>query len=146
MNDDFNKKLKQITEMLGGNEKASENLSRLLSMLADSGNKDQSTATPSDTEVQKAKTESTTDNVESVPKLKAKDEEVRNNFPDNAEMLRTVKTIMDTMQNMNDPRINLLTAIRPFLSSNRQKKLGNCIRLFQMTQLTRLITESENTM
>ena len=61
-------------------------------------------------------------------------------------MLRTVKTIMDTMQNMNDPRINLLTAIRPFLSSNRQKKLGNCIRLFQMTQLTRLITESENTM
>ena len=55
MNDDFNKKLKQITDMLGGNEKASENLSRLLSMLADSGNKDQSTATPSDTEVQKLK-------------------------------------------------------------------------------------------
>ncbi|HPD01675.1 MAG TPA: hypothetical protein PLA01_10055 [Acetivibrio sp.] len=147
MNDDFNKKLKQITEMLGGNEKASENLAGLLSLLADSGSKPQSTAASADTKVQKVKAESNTDSTESVPKLKVKDEETgRNNFQDNAEMMRTVKVIMDRMQNMNDPRINLLTAIRPFLNNNRQKKLGNCIRLFQMTQLTKFMADSENTM
>lgn len=152
MNDDFNKKLKQITEMLGGNEKASENLSSLLSLLTNSNGKDQSTTASSNTEPQKVKTESNlkteanVGTVDSSPKLKIKDEEIsKNNFQDSAEMLRTVKTVMDTMQNMNDPRINLLTAIRPFLSSNRQKKVGNCIRLFQMTQLTKFMTDSENT-
>lgn len=147
MNDDFNKKLKQITEMLGGNEKASENLAGLLSLLADSSGKAQSTASSADTEAQKVKTESDTDTTESVPKFKAIDEETgRNKFQDNAEMMRTVRVIMDRMQNMNDPRINLLTAIRPFLNNNRQNKLGNCIRLFQMTQLTKLMADTENTM
>jgi|BioPla2DNA2_1021312.scaffolds.fasta_scaffold01095_6 hypothetical protein len=147
MNDDFNKKLKQISEMLGGNEKASENLSSLLSLLADSNGKDQSTTTSADTEVQKVKDESNTNTIDSIPKLKVKNEETsKNNFQNNAEMMRTIKTIMDTMQNMSDPRINLLTAIRPFLNNNRQKKLGNCIRLFQMTQLTKLMADTENTM
>jgi len=52
---------------------------------------------------------------------------------------------MDAMRNINDPRINLLTAIKPFLSSGRQKKLSNCIRLFQVTQITKLMSDPEKT-
>ena len=58
--------------MLGGNEKASENLSSLLSLLADSNGKDQSTTTSADTEVQKVKDESNTNTIDSIPKLKVK--------------------------------------------------------------------------
>jgi hypothetical protein len=50
---------------------------------------------------------------------------------------------MDVMRSINDPRINLLTAISPFLNNSRQKKIGNCVKLFQMTQVTRMMTEME---
>jgi len=76
-------------------------------------------------------------------KTKKEETSAQNNMDDNVEMMRKIKTIMDSMRNINDPRINLLTAIRPFLNSSRQKKISNCIKLFQMTQVTRMLTEME---
>lgn len=130
MNEDFNQKFKQFTEMLG-KEGMPDNLSGLLSMLANSSPKEQS--------AQKAKEDLPVSN-----EKPAREEKPENNeFQDNVEMVRKMKTLMDSLQNINDPRINLLTAIRPFLNKSRQKKVSNCIRLFQMTHLSRFFAENE---
>ncbi|MFZ5986122.1 MAG: hypothetical protein ACOYWZ_03230 [Bacillota bacterium] len=136
MNDDFNKRLKQFTDMLGS-ENMPENLSTLLSLLANSIGKEQTPPKASETEPlseEKVVSEEKTTKEEKIEK---------DEFKDNIEMMRKIKTIMDGFQNTNDPRVNLLTAIRPFLNNTRQKKIGNCIKLFQMSHIARLMSENE---
>jgi len=48
MSDDLNNKLKQLADMLNGNEKMSENLSSLISMLAKSSGNDKPAQTSSE--------------------------------------------------------------------------------------------------
>ncbi|HHV28440.1 hypothetical protein [Acetivibrio mesophilus] len=146
MNDDLNNKLKQLAEMLGGNEKMSDNLSGLLSMLANSSGNEKSTQAAPEEEPPKDGPPIKMKAYESPLTLNTKeDDSNKNELQDNVEMMRKVKDIMDTMRNNNDPRINLLTAIKPFLSNNRQQKISNCIRLFQVTQITKLMSDPEKT-
>lgn len=134
MNDEeLNTKFKQIAQMLGQeNVKVPDNLGSIISMLTNSSSKEQ---TPQKSEEQPPPQQ---DN-----KRKSEEPPIQNNMDDNLEMMRKIKTIMDNMRNINDPRINLLTAISPFLNNSRQKKISNCIKLFQMTQVTRMMTEME---
>lgn len=133
MNDDeLNVKFKQIAQMLGKeNVNVPDNLGSILSMLANSTPKEQA---PSKPEEQTSPPENRTTK-EELPS--------KNNIDDNMEMMRKVKVMMDGMRNVNDPRVNLLTAITPFLNNTRQNKIGNCIKLFQMTQMTRMMSEIE---
>jgi len=144
MSDDLNNKLKQLADMLNGNEKMSENLSSLISMLA---NLRAMTSPPKPHRRRNLQRRTFNENkspgfnkAENLPLQSDTKENERNidELQDNAEMMRRIKDVMDAMRNINDPRINLLTAIKPFLSSGRQKKLSNCIRLFQVTQITSL--------
>lgn len=134
MNDDeLNMKFKQIAQMLGKeNVNVPDNLGSILSMLANSSSKE---PTPQKSE----------DQTPTQPQNRVinEDSKAKNNLEDNMEMMRKVKTIMDSMRSVNDPRVNLLTAISPFLNNSRQKKIGNCVKLFQMTQVTRMMTEME---
>lgn len=134
MNDEeLNAKIKQIAQMLGQeNVKVPDNLGNIISMLANSSSKE---PPPQRSEEQPPP--------QNDDKPKKEEAPGQNNIDDNVEMMRKVKTIMESMRNMNDPRINLLTAIRPFLNTSRQKKISNCIKLFQMTQVTRMIAEME---
>ncbi|HOM02839.1 MAG TPA: hypothetical protein PLH43_08450 [Acetivibrio sp.] len=146
MSDDLNNKLKQLAEMLNSNEKMSENLSGLLSMLANSsGNEKSAQAAPKEEPSDDGAPMKIKAHDSPLPFDTKENERSSDELQDNVEMMRKVKDIMDTMRNINDPRINLLTAIKPFLSSNRQKKLSNCIRLFQVTQITKLMSEPEKT-
>lgn len=133
MNDDeLNIKFKQIAQMLGKeNVNVPDNLGSILSMLASSTPKDQSSSKP---EEQTSPPEN---------KITKEEPPSKNSMDDNMEMMRKVKVMMDGMRNVNDPRVNLLTAITPFLNNTRQKKIGNCIKLFQMTQMTRMMSEIE---
>lgn len=134
MNDDeLNMKFKQIAQMLGKeNVNVPDNLGNILSMLANSSSKEQ---TPQKPEEQTP--------IQPQNRVINEDSKAKNNLEDNMEMMRKVKTIMDSMRSVNDPRVNLLTAISPFLNNSRQKKIGNCVKLFQMTQVTRMMTEME---
>ncbi len=128
--DDLNIKFKQIAQMLGKeNVNVPDNLGSILSMLANSAPKEQAPPKQEDPQSTSEKKE---------PREEAS---AKNNNDDNLEMMRKVTTMMNGMRNINDPRVNLLTAITPFLNNTRQKKVGNCIKLFQMTQLTRMMTE-----
>jgi hypothetical protein len=128
MSDDLNKKIKQITDLLG-QESVPDNLKGLLNLLASSGGKEDSAPTRVNSEKD-----------EDAHPLK-ENSRSRNEIEENIDMVRKIKKVMDRVNSNNDPRVNLLTAVRPFLSSSRQKKLNNCIKLLHMTSMTRFLED-----
>ena len=125
MSDDLGKKVQQIVQMLG-QENAPDNLKELVALLATSlgskeDNADQIASSDAELEEKSSKTES----------------------PINADMLNTARKAMDRLNVGSDPRINLLHAIKPFMNTKRQKKIGSCIQLLQVASLSRLLNERE---
>jgi len=126
MSDDLNNKIQQIADILG-KENMPDNVKGLLSLLASSlGSKDEA---PGKTVSEEASSEE--------PVKKRLEPE------DDTETFRKVKKVLDKFNTGNDPRMNLLHAIKPFMNNKRQKKLNNCIQLLQMTSLTRLLNDHE---
>ncbi len=126
MSDDLNKKIKQIADILG-QDSMPDNVKGLLSLLG----------TPSTAR------EDTSSKPEEVP-VQKEENTSRSDMDDGMEMMMRVKKLMDNVNTVNDPRLNLITAIRPFLNSRRQQKLGNCMRLLQMSKVTRMM-DNKNT-
>lgn len=124
MSEDLSKKIKQITDMLS-QENMPENLKGLLSLLAGSGTGEEPSPKMS----------------ESHPAKEEKHE--RTDLEENIDMMRKIKKVMDRLNSNNDPRINLLFALRPFLNNRRQKKLNNCINLLRMSSLAKLMEDHE---
>lgn len=132
MSDDINKKIKQVTDILG-QEKLPENLMGLLSLLSTSGNKEDASRPQEEAPALKE-----------LPEPISKEEKVsRSELDDNIEFIRRAKKMMDKVSSPNDPRVNLLTAIKPFLNNSRQRKVGNCIKMLNMSRLTKLMDENE---
>ena len=124
MSEDLNKKVKQIADMLS-QENLPDNLKSLLSLLAGSGGGEESSPKTKEP-------------------LQAKEEGLeRSNLEDNIDMMRKIKKIMDRLNSSNDPRINLLSALKPFLNSRRQKKLNSCINMLRMSRLAKLFEDYE---
>jgi len=134
MSDDLNKKIKQITDILG-QEKVPDNLMGLLSLLTSSGNNEE--AAPSQ--------ESNPSSRELVALSPKEEKSCKNELEDNVDMIRKAKKMMDKIGGVhnNDPRVNLLTAVRPFLNNSRQRKVGHCIKMLSMSKLTRLMDEKD---
>jgi hypothetical protein len=130
MSDDLNKKIKQITDILG-QEKMPDNLKELLTMLTGSGSNDNAVLTrdesSKDSQVSPIKEEKTS----------------KNDLEDNLDMIRKAKKMMDKVTSHNDPRTNLLMAIKPFLNSTRQKRVNNCVKMLNMSQLTKLMEDND---
>lgn len=124
MSDDLSKKIKQITDLLS-QENMPENLKGLLSLLAGPGGKEETQTKPVD------------------PPALTENNQNKSEVDDNVEMMRKIKKVMDRLNTNNDPRINLLNAIKPYLNTRRQKKLDSCIRLLQVTSLAKLMEESD---
>lgn len=125
MSDDLNNKLKQLTDMLT-QENMPDNLKSLFSLLTG----------PSKSEPSQK--------VEEAPAIKEPKEEPqsKNDF-DTTDMVRKIRTVLDRVNTKTDPRVNLLTAIRPYMNSSRQKKLDNCIKILQVSTLARLMDDVE---
>jgi hypothetical protein len=140
MSDDLNKKIKQITDLLG-QDTIPDNVKGLLSLLASSNGKDESSQQKS-VEAPQYKE----DRSERSERNDRYERSERSEIDENMEMLRKVRRVMDRLNTNNDPRVNLLTAIKPFLNSNRQKKLGNCIKMIQMSSLTKIMDDNDKGM
>lgn len=124
MSDDLNKKIKQIADILG-QDSMPDNLKGLLSLLGSSGNKEELSPRADET-------------------IPVKEEKAsRSELEENLELVRKMKKVMDKLNTKNDPRVNLLSAIRPFLNNTRQKRLNDCIKLLQVTSLKSFMDESE---
>lgn len=129
MSDDLGKKIKQITDLLG-QDTVAEGVKGLLSMLGNSNTKED---VPSQSSKQ-------------VELLPTGSEDARNNRveqDDTVNMIRKVKKVMDGISHGNDPRVNLLNALKPYLSKNRQSKLNSCVKLLSVTSLSKLIDDDD---
>ncbi len=125
MSDDLGNKVQQILQMLG-QENAPDNLKELVTLLANSLGK-------KETEVQQT-VPSETDILE---KTANTDSAI------NPDMLNNTRKAIDRLSKGSDPRINLLHAIKPFMNSKRQEKIGNCIQLLQVAGLSRILNDQE---
>ncbi len=129
MSDDMNKKIQQIAELLG-QETMPDNVKGLLSLLAGSLDKKEDEAPAATVE-------------EETPEPVKEEKPVRVEAGIDPDMLNRVKKLAGSIGAGNDPRINLLHAIKPFMNSSRQKKIGNCIQLLQMSSVARLLDNQD---
>ena len=59
-----------------------------------------------------------------------------NNFNLDMNTIMKMKSIMENMNNKNDPRANLLYSLKPYLRESKQKKLDQYVNLFKITRLS----------
>jgi hypothetical protein len=130
MSDDMNDKFKQIAEMLGQNSNTNipENVKGLLNMLLSSSSSN-------------SKEESSSD--DSSLKSDSNERSVKTDTDELTDMTRKIKKAMNALNTSNDPRVNLLNAIKPYLNNNRQRKLQTCLKLIRIGGMTKLMDDLE---
>jgi len=129
MGDDLSQKFAQISELLN-QEGMADNIKGLIGMLSNSTDSQDSTSKEQD--VSKDKSE--------VINREEKNRNDKNSreLEQNLEMMRQVQKVMEVMRGTkDDPRMNLLNAIRPYLNNSRQKKVNNALRILQMSSVTK---------
>ncbi len=132
MSDDMGDKIKQIADMLGQNSNPNipDNVKGLLNMLmSNTGNGSKDEDTQEDPPQKSRSNENSSSN--------------SNEADDFADMARKMKKAMSKLNVANDPRVNLLNAIRPYLNKNRQRKLQTCLKLMRIGSLTQVLDDSE---
>jgi hypothetical protein len=125
MSEDLNKKVQQIAQILGQDD-LPDNVKELVALIASSIGRKEDNVKQSGAQE--------TDGKEPPPPEPAS---VSADFLDNA------RRALDRFNAANDPRINLLLAIKPFMNKRRQAKIGNCIQLLKVAGLSRMLGEHE---
>jgi len=131
MSDELGDKLQQIIKMLGQDD-SSDKLKEIVSVLASSLGKSEYSESSAQAE-----------NSDVTDKEGREDSDVPAKQDAN-ELINAAKRAIEKINTNNDPRINLLRAIKPFMSQARQKKISNCIQLLQIASLRNFLTEHEN--
>lgn len=129
MSDDLNKAIKQISNILEKDE-LPDNVKQLIGAFTNSTN-DKKSATEKNSEPDKnVQTEERQNN----------DDELDNNIA----MLSKIGTLMSRMKNYKDPRVNLLTSIKPFLNKRRKTKLNSCINFLRLYPIIQNLLEDND--
>lgn len=134
MSEDLSKKLEAIADILN-KDGVSENIANILSsLLASGGASDSASSSSSGGSAPKAAPQA--NDSPSSPQSKPQ------NAQDTFEMFRKLSKLIDKTIPANDPRINLLNSLKPFVSNKRQQKINNCINILRMSSITRLLEEN----
>ena len=56
-----------------------------------------------------------------------------------------MKSIMENMNNKNDPRANLLYSLKPYLRDSKKDKLDQYVNLLNMTKIADIMKNENNT-
>lgn len=118
MSDELDRSIKQAMEILSQPEK----LKGMLELLGSSMG-GQSSSQPQD-EAPSSKNES------SAP---------AGDLANNMEFLSRAQDVMRALNSNNDPRVNLLTAVTPFLNRKRQRAVNDCIHFLRVSKLLPLL-------
>jgi len=159
MSDDLGKKVQQIAQLLG-QDNVPDNVKELISLIAASldnkGNQRNGSSKAASEEARDSSSPgdgSSSENISQATNSPERDDVNHNTAgqikeesgsDSNKELLDNAKKALSRFNAANDPRINLLNAIKPFMNTRRQKKIGNCIQLLQIASLSRLLNEQEN--
>ncbi|MGI6668455.1 MAG: hypothetical protein ACOX4M_03210 [Acetivibrionales bacterium] len=125
MSEDINNKVQQIAKILGQDD-LPDNVKELVALIASSI----------------AANEEKTDQAESHDDA-GKERPQPEPAAINPDVLDTARNVLDRFNAANDPRINLLQAIKPFMNKRRQAKIGSCIQLLKVAGLSRMLGEQE---
>lgn len=124
MSEDLNKKVQQVARILGQDD-LPDNVKELVALIASSISK-------SDEKPGQAGSNDA-----------AKETPAPEPAAISPDVLDTARNVLDRFNAANDPRINLLQAIKPFMNKRRQAKIGNCIQLLKVASLSRMLGEQE---
>ncbi len=144
MSDDLSKKVQQIAQMLGQDD-VPDNVKELVALIASSLKGDSPSQGDSPSEHGSSpEGEGDSPHQQNHPSQNSSDSEINSYAPTlSNEMLDTAKNALRNINSTNDPRINLLNAIKPFMNNKRQRKIGSCIQLLQIAGLSRMLNEKE---
>lgn len=114
MSEDIASKLQQLKDMLN-NDQLSGNLKDMLSVMSSNSQQNDNVENQSNT-------------------IFDKDKEL---------LISKVKKIMDKKKQIDDPRSNLLAAIKPYLNSKRQQHVDNFVKILNYTMLASILKEED---
>jgi hypothetical protein len=60
---------------------------------------------------------------------------------DKMDAIMKIKKMYDKITSADDPRINLLLALKPYLNTKRQNKLDTAIKVVHLSKLTTIMSE-----
>lgn len=116
MSEDISEKLQQLKEMLNNNQ-LPDNLKNVMSLMSNS------------------------------PQQSSSSENSQNNsFTNNSSpeiLITKVKRIIDKKKQDNDPRMNLLSSLRPYLSQKRQERVDSCIKFMDIAFLSKILKDED---
>lgn len=82
---------------------------------------------------------------EEISRQMAAPEPVHTQQPDNMAMLNRMRTVYDKVSaNAEDPRLNLLMALKPYLNQKRMKNLDNAMKILSFSRLSNIMNEMES--
>lgn len=115
MSDDLTEKIQQLKDMLNNNQLPDnlKNMMDLMSSASQDKEKPQSTALAS------------------------------NDGSNNEAMIKKIKKMMDSKKQINDPRLNLLSALKPYLGQKRQQRIDSCSKLLNFIQVSSLLNDDD---
>ena len=67
-----------------------------------------------------------------------------NNFNLDANTILKMKSIMDNMNNKNDPRANLLYSLKPYLRDSKKNKLDQYVNMLNITKIADIMNKKED--
>ncbi len=138
MADDFDQKLEQVKEFLN-NEDMAENIKALMSMLSGS------TSSPKST---KEKEEAPPQSPKPTLPVQEKSHYHQNNqsLPIEMDTMLKIKKAYDKVNDPNDPGVNLLMALKPYLNEKRKERLDSAVKMIGLSKLPAVIQEIETQM
>ena len=136
MSEDKDKTIEQLKSLLE-NENVSNTIKSIINMM---DKKEASKEKTND------KSTNANDEDEKVISFEEEDKPVSNknskiNTMENMDMMIKIKKIYEKINDRDDPRTNLLLALKPYLSSQRRAHIDNAIKVVNITKLSSLINE-----
>ena len=74
----------------------------------------------------------------------AHSENSSNNFNLDMNTIMKMKSIMENMNNKNDPRANLLYSLKPYLRDSKKDKLDQYVNLLNVSKIAELMNKNNN--
>ncbi|MCX7842347.1 MAG: hypothetical protein N2489_04660 [Clostridia bacterium] len=62
----------------------------------------------------------------------------------NTEFLSRAQDVLRVLSSNSDPRVNLLTALTPFLNGKRQRAVSDCVQFLRVYQLLPILLNNRN--
>lgn len=148
MSNDLGQKVQQIAQMLN-QEEMPDNMKELVALLTSSlAKKNEPSSDSSGSKVGEGDTSHQEYKEDGLEQKASQNAIISDKSSDpesaiNPETINSALKAMNRINSANDPRINLLHAIEPFMNTRRQQKIGNCIQLLQLAGLSRLLNDRE---